>query len=168
MASVRLTGAISCLRRTAILQNAIRFTCVLAVTLLPTFSPNTEIRLASATKPDEIQLLSSAPAAALIEPLSGSAIAAKDPLRRLNHAPQGDKKRTVSGSAAPKAKSKSDVTIVPKIEVSAPYFWADGHTPAVVYVSLKAKNGDEMWNYEAQEELVFQLEPRNALSFLPE
>jgi hypothetical protein len=68
-------------------------------------------------------------------------------------------------SQAGKSKLQTDVTVIPQIDVfvSAPHLWADGQTPAVIVVSLKAVNGDETWNYAPREELVFQLEPRNAL-----
>src|SRR2546421_2076766 len=167
MASARLTTAKSLLSRRSVLRDAICLTGILAVTVLPGLSSK-KIRQASVVKPTEIQWSSRAPAAALIEPLTDSATPGQRPLRQFNHAFSAGQVQTVSPSPAPKAKPESDITIIPKIDVfvSAPHLWADGQTPAVVYISLKAVKGNETWNYAPREELVFQLEPRNAL-FVP-
>jgi hypothetical protein len=169
MASARLTSAKSLLSRRSVLRNAICLTGILALTVLPGLSSKTQIRRASVVKPAEIQLSSHTPAGALIEPLADSANPGQRPLRQFNHtsSPAGTK-QTASHSPAPNAKPESEITIIPKIDVfvSAPHLWADGQTPAVLYVSLKAVKGNETWNYTPREEMVFQLEPRNAL-FVP-
>jgi hypothetical protein len=151
------------------LRNAICLTGILAVTVLPGISSTTPIRRAIVVKPAEIQLSSRTPAAPLIEPSTDSATPEQRALRQFNHAsaPAG-RKQTASHSPPLSAKTEGDITIIPKIDVfvSAPHLWADGQTPAVLYISLKAVKGNESWNYTPREELVFQLEPRSAL-FVP-
>lgn len=153
MAPARPTSAKSLLRRRTVLRSVICLTGILAVTILPGLSSKTQIRRQSVVRPAEIQLSSRTLAAALIEPLAGSVTPAQRPLKPVNHA---------------STKAENDVTIIPIMDVVvlAPHLWADGQTPAVVYISLKEIRGNETWNFSAREEMVFQLEPRTA-GFVP-
>lgn len=164
MASARLTSAKYFLSRNAIWRNPICVIGALAVIALPSLSSKTQMRRANIVEPTLIHTSSGVQSASLIRPTNvpSEQHPLRDSTRASNHVGQ---RQTSLHSAASNSKLKSDITVIPKIEVfvSAPHLWADGQTPAVIYISLKAVNGNETWNYAAREELVFQLEPRNAL-----
>jgi hypothetical protein len=150
MASARLTSAKSLLSQRSVLRYAICLPGIFAVIVLSGLNSRTEIQ-----QSDE------PPAVALIEGFADSATPGHSPQKQKNHAssPAGQK-----SSASHSKLPAGDFTVVPKIYVDpAPFLWADGETPAIVYISLKAEKGDQSWDYPAPEELVFQLEPRNAL-----
>jgi hypothetical protein len=166
MASARLISAKLLLSRRAVLRNAICLSGILAVIVLPSLRSKPQIHLASEVKPIEIQLSSSTPAGTLIGSLTDSVIPGQHPLHQFNHTSlPANQEQAPSRPQAIKAKRESDLTIIPKIDVyvSAPQLWADGQTPAVVSISLKAVKGSETWNYAPREELVFELESRNVI-----
>jgi hypothetical protein len=152
MASARLTSAKSLLNRRSALRSVICLLGIFAVIVLSGLNSRTEIQRSNSTT-----------AVALIERLTDSATPGQRPQRQFNHAASpASQQQTASHSRVPAP--QGDFTIVPKIYVEpAQHLWADGQTPAVLYISLKAEKGNQSWDYTAREELVFQLEPRNAL-----
>lgn len=165
MASAPLTSAKSFLARRGVLRNAVCLTGILALTVLPNVSSKRYTPLASEVKPTRIEVPGDR-SPSLLETLNDSAVSRqRQPLGFNLAISPATQKKASARSRSSKANLEGDIKIVPKIDVhvSAPQLWADGQTPAVVYISLKAVKGDQTWNYEATEELVFQLEPRNAL-----
>ena len=138
MAVARLTSAKSLLSRRSALRYVICLLGIFAVIVLSGLNSRTEVQQSNST-----------PAVALE--------------RQFNHATsQLGQKNIASHSQVPRA--AGDYTVVPKIYVEPnPHRWADGITPAVVHIWLKAEKGNQSWSYLAPEELVFQLEPPNAL-----
>ena len=160
----RLKRAKSLLGRSSVSRNAFWLTGILAVTVLTGFGSATQIRRVGVATPAEIERT---PAATLIE--KGHGLPGEPLPRRLNVASSFvGQNAAPSKSRTPKPKPEGDLTIIPNIDVdvSATHLWADGATPAIVTISLKAVRGNEAWSYTAPEDLVFHLEPRNA-SFSP-
>ena len=162
MTYARLTSAKCFLTRNSVLLTSI---CVMGVlTLIALPSSKTQMRYPNVVDGNKNGLSTGVQSASFIRPTNVSVEQhrLRDSKRVSNHANQRQASlHYVGGNSKP----KSDITIIPKIEVfvSAPHLWADGQTPAVIHISLTAVNGNETWNYASQEELVFQLEPRNVL-----
>ena len=159
MASARLDSATCFLRQKSVSRNLIRVIGVLLVIALVIFgSSKTKTGVVNSTgihvSSDVASPNLMGPTSVSAEPhtldYSNSALKPEDPQRASLQSPAG------------KPKPKGEITIIPKIEVfvAASALWADGQTPALIYISLKATNGKETWNHPAEEEMLFQLEPR--------
>lgn len=63
-----------------------------------------------------------------------------------------------------KQPQSSEIKIIPHIEVhkTKPQFWSDGKDPVIITIWLEATKDGNRWLYEAEEDMVFVLQPISA------